>query len=123
VPPGRRAFTQKELQKLFDYLDDLVDREYAAGSKRWLPALRDSIAFKVCYAYGLRRREVTMLDLPADAARASSSTSTARPAAPRTSSTAAADAGRASSKLLSTSCSPTPTPVWWPPSWSRWPRH
>ena len=63
VPPGRRAFTQKELQKLFDYLDDLVDREYAAGSKRWLPALRDSIAFKVCYAYGLRRREVTMLDL------------------------------------------------------------
>ena len=63
VPPGRRAFTQKELQKLFDYMDDLVDREYAAGSKRWLPALRDSIAFKVCYAYGLRRREVTMLDL------------------------------------------------------------
>jgi hypothetical protein len=44
-------------------LADLVDREYAAGSKRWLPALRDSIAFKVCYAYGLRRREVTMLDL------------------------------------------------------------
>jgi integrase/recombinase XerD len=44
-------------------MDDLVDREYAAGSKRWLPALRDSIAFKVCYACGLRRREVTMLDL------------------------------------------------------------
>lgn len=63
VPPRRRAFKQKELQKLFDYMDDLVDREYAAGSKRWLPALRDSIAFKVCYAYGLRRREVTMLDL------------------------------------------------------------
>jgi hypothetical protein len=63
VPPRRRAFTQKELQKLFDYMDDLVDREYAAGSKRWLPALRDSVAFKVCYAYGLRRREVTMLDL------------------------------------------------------------
>jgi integrase/recombinase XerD len=44
VPPQRRAFKQKELQKLFDYMDDLVDREYAAGSKRWLPALRDSIA-------------------------------------------------------------------------------
>ncbi|MCA0291524.1 MAG: hypothetical protein LCH82_07765 [Actinobacteria bacterium] len=42
VPPRRRAFKQKELQKLFDYMDDLVDREYAAGSKRWLPALRDS---------------------------------------------------------------------------------
>jgi integrase/recombinase XerD len=63
VPPGRRAFTKPELQQLFDYLDDLIDREFAAGSKRWLPLLRDSIAFKVCYAYGLRRREVTMLDL------------------------------------------------------------
>jgi integrase/recombinase XerD len=58
VPPSRRAFTKPELQRLFDYLDDLIDREYAAGSKRWLPSLRDSIAFKVCYAYGLRRREV-----------------------------------------------------------------
>ena len=57
VPPGRRAFTRDELQRLFDHIDDLVDLEYAAGSKRWLPALRDSIAFKVCYAYGLRRRE------------------------------------------------------------------
>ncbi|MDQ1724586.1 MAG: hypothetical protein QOG52_1614 [Frankiaceae bacterium] len=63
VPPGRRAFTKAELQSLFDFLDDLVDHEYAAGSKRWLPALRDSLAFKVCYAYGLRRREVTMLDV------------------------------------------------------------
>jgi integrase len=48
---------------LFDFIDDFVDREYAAGSKRWLPAMRDSIAFKTCYAYGLRRRELTMLDL------------------------------------------------------------
>lgn len=63
VPTARRAFTKVELQKLFDYLDDLIDREYAAGSKRWLPLLRDSVAFKVCYAYGLRRRELTMLDL------------------------------------------------------------
>jgi integrase/recombinase XerD len=63
VPAGRRAYTKVELQRLFDYLDDLVDREYAAGSKRWLPAQRDSIAFKVGYAYGLRRRELTMLEL------------------------------------------------------------
>ena len=63
VPPGRRAFTLQELQRLFDRLDDLVDREHAAGSKRWLPAYRDSIAFKLCYAYGLRRRELTMLDV------------------------------------------------------------
>ncbi|TDO46085.1 site-specific recombinase XerD [Kribbella sp. VKM Ac-2571] len=63
VPVGRRAFTKRELQRFFDYLDDLVDREHAAGSKRWLPVYRDSIAFKLCYAYGLRRRELTMLDL------------------------------------------------------------
>ena len=62
VPPRRRPFTKNELQAFFDAADDLVDREYAAGSKRWLPALRDSIAFKVCYAYGLRRRELTMLE-------------------------------------------------------------
>ena len=36
--------------------------EYAAGTKSWLPALRDSIAIKVGYAYGLRRRELTMLE-------------------------------------------------------------
>jgi hypothetical protein len=40
----------------------LVHREQAAGSKRWLPALRDSIAFETCYAYGLRRRELTRAD-------------------------------------------------------------
>jgi site-specific recombinase XerD len=63
IAPGRRAFTRAELQRLFDHLDDHIDREHAAGSKRWLPALRDSIAFKVCYAYGLRRRELTMLEI------------------------------------------------------------
>jgi hypothetical protein len=34
----------------------------AAGTKSWLPALRDSIAIKVGYAFGLRRRELTMLE-------------------------------------------------------------
>ncbi|MEB2529253.1 tyrosine-type recombinase/integrase [Kocuria rosea] len=63
IAPGRRAFTRAELQRLFDHLDDHIDREHAAGSKRWLPALRDSIAFKTCYAYGLRRRELTMLEV------------------------------------------------------------
>ena len=57
----RRAFTQLELQAFFDAADDLVDREFGAGSKRGLPALRDSTAFKVAYAYGLRRRELAML--------------------------------------------------------------
>lgn len=48
---------------MFDVIDDFVDDAYRAGSKRWLTALRDSIAFKIGYAYGLRRRELVMLDL------------------------------------------------------------
>jgi integrase/recombinase XerD len=62
VPARRRAFTKAELQTFFDAADDLVDTEFAKGSKRWLPALRDSTAFKVAYAYGLRRRELAMLE-------------------------------------------------------------
>lgn len=63
VPPARRSFTRSELEKLFSFLDDEVDAARAAGSKRWLTLFRDSIAFKLCYAYGLRRRELAMLDL------------------------------------------------------------
>jgi hypothetical protein len=37
VPSGRRILTRNELQSLFD-------AEYAKGTKRWLPALRDSTA-------------------------------------------------------------------------------
>jgi site-specific recombinase XerD len=59
VPPRRRAFTKAELQHMFDVADDA----HRSGSKRWLTALRDSIAFKIGYAYGLRRRELVMLDL------------------------------------------------------------
>jgi site-specific recombinase XerD len=62
VTPGRRAFTREELQRFFDCADDFVDTEYSARSKRWLPALRDSVAFKVAYAFGLRRRELAMLE-------------------------------------------------------------
>lgn len=61
-PPGRRSLTIDEMQILFDAADDIVDQEFAGGSKSWLPALRDSIAIKVGYAYGLRRRELTMLE-------------------------------------------------------------
>ncbi|MEO3939518.1 hypothetical protein V3C41_00370 [Paenarthrobacter nicotinovorans] len=63
VPVHKRSFTKSELQWLFAHIDDLVDRRYAAGSKRWLPLFRDSLAFKVCYAFGLRRHEMTMWDL------------------------------------------------------------
>ncbi len=63
VPASRRALTRPELQTLFDHMDDAVDREYAAGSKRWMSLLRNSVAFKLCYAFGLRKRELAMLEL------------------------------------------------------------
>ena len=63
VPPKRRAFTKPELQHMFDVVDDFVDEQHRNGSKRWMTALRDSIAFKIGYAYGLRRQELVMLDL------------------------------------------------------------
>lgn len=62
IPANRRSFNQVELQTFFDACDDLIDQEFTKGSKRWLPLMRDSTAFKVCYAYGLRRRELAMLD-------------------------------------------------------------
>lgn len=35
----------------------------ATGRKGWLAAFRDAALFRVAYGYGLRRREVAMLDL------------------------------------------------------------
>lgn len=61
--PGRRAFTLGELQLLFDTIDDCVDAKHSARSKQWITGMRDSTAFKVAYAYGLRRRELVMLDV------------------------------------------------------------
>jgi integrase len=61
--PQRRALTKRELQDLFDHIDAQVESLRARGSKGWLSALRDAAAFKIGYAYGLRRRELTMLDL------------------------------------------------------------
>jgi integrase len=61
--PQRRALTRQELQRLFDHVDDQVEALRRRGSKGWLAALRDSAALKVAYAYGLRRRELAMLDL------------------------------------------------------------
>nr|WP_238428257.1 site-specific integrase [Frankia nepalensis] len=61
--PVRRAFTVAELQALFDYADDQVAQARAAGRKGWLALFRDATLFKVAYSYGLRRREVAMLDL------------------------------------------------------------
>ena len=61
--PGRRALTKPELQRLFDHADDQVVAARSSGRKGWLTAMRDSIALKVCYACGLRRRELVMLEL------------------------------------------------------------
>jgi integrase/recombinase XerC len=61
--PERRAFTVAELQVLFDHLDDRVAAVHASGRKGWLPAFRDAVLVKTAYAFGLRRREVAMLDL------------------------------------------------------------
>ena len=61
--PARRPLTRTELQAFFDAADDRVERVVAAGRKGWLAAFRDAALFKVCYAFGLRRREVAMLDV------------------------------------------------------------
>jgi integrase/recombinase XerC len=61
--PVRRALTKPELQRLFDLADDQVARARHAGRKGWLAAFRDATLFKVTYAWSLRRREVTMLDI------------------------------------------------------------
>ena len=59
----RRALTKRELQGLFDHVDERVASLRSAGNKGWLGALRDSAALKTAYAFGLRRRELAMLDL------------------------------------------------------------
>lgn len=61
--PQRRAMTATELQALFDVMDEEVERLQRAGSKGWVSALRDSAAFKTCYAFGLRRQELVGLTL------------------------------------------------------------
>lgn len=62
--PVRRALTRAELQTFFDAADDRVEQVVvAAGRKGWLATFRDAALFKVCYAFGLRRREVAMLDV------------------------------------------------------------
>lgn len=61
--PGRRPFTRAELQAFFDHADDVVARAQDRGRKGGLAAWRDAVLFKVTYAWGLRRREATMLDV------------------------------------------------------------
>ncbi|HTW97874.1 MAG TPA: hypothetical protein VMD59_03800 [Acidimicrobiales bacterium] len=61
--PEARPFSREELQAFFDHADDQVERAAASGRKGALTAYRDATAFKVIYAWGLRRAEASKLDL------------------------------------------------------------
>ncbi len=61
--PARRPLTYGELQVLFDYLDDRVERVAGSGRKGALAALRDAQMVKTAYAFGLRRNELCRLDV------------------------------------------------------------
>ncbi|MDG4752833.1 tyrosine-type recombinase/integrase [Micromonospora aurantiaca] len=61
--PSRRPLTYDELQALFDAADGRAEQIRARGVKGALSALRDAAMLKLTYAFGLRRREVAMLDL------------------------------------------------------------
>jgi integrase len=61
--PGRRPLAYDEVQAVFDAADALADAIRARGRKGALRALRDAAVLKLTYAFGLRRREVTLLDL------------------------------------------------------------
>jgi integrase/recombinase XerC len=56
--PERRPLSFEEVETFFDYADSLSGSIRKAKKKGSLAALRDSVVFKVAYAYGLRRREV-----------------------------------------------------------------
>ncbi len=61
--PGVRPLTYDELQAFFDRCDQRVSEIRDRGRKGSLAALRDAQLFKTIYAWGLRRREATGLDL------------------------------------------------------------
>lgn len=61
--PRVRPLAREEVQLFFDYADDQADIARSTKRKGWATAFRDSTLFKVTYAFGLRRREVAMLDL------------------------------------------------------------
>jgi len=62
--PGRRPLTYDEVQRLFDAVDGRVEKSRTRGRKGALTAMRDSAVLKTIYAFGLRRNEARMLDIP-----------------------------------------------------------
>ncbi len=61
--PGRRPLSYEEIQTLFDYLDQRVERIAGSGRKGALAAMRDAQMIKTAYAYGLRCRELCRLEV------------------------------------------------------------
>jgi len=61
--PSRRSLTRIELQALFDAADDDVESIRSGTKKGFAPAFRDATMLKVAYAWGLRRRELRLLEL------------------------------------------------------------
>jgi integrase/recombinase XerC len=61
--PQRRPLTYRELESLFDWLDDRVDQIARSGRKGALAAFRDATMLKTTYAFGLRRNELARLDV------------------------------------------------------------
>lgn len=61
--PTNRPLSRPELQTLFDAADDRAERIRRQGRKGWAAAFRDATVLKVAYAWGLRRREVSRLEL------------------------------------------------------------
>lgn len=59
---GLRAFSVDELQSFFDCADELAVTARQRGRKGWMSGFRDATLFKVAYGWGLRRREVQMLE-------------------------------------------------------------
>ena len=61
--PARRPLSYDELQALFDFLDERVDRVARSGRKGALAAMRDAEMIKTAYAFGLRRNELCRLEI------------------------------------------------------------
>ena len=60
--PARRPLTRTECQDLFDAADARTEAIRVSCHKGWVPAFRDATMLKVAYAWGLRRRELLMLE-------------------------------------------------------------
>lgn len=59
----RRPLTREELRCLLDHADAQADKAIHVGRRAGLVARRNAAIFKVMYAWGLRNREVSMLDV------------------------------------------------------------